>query len=81
MNKEIRKAEALKEDGQKEKITNLKKIRKIHSNNLQNELFNHYTFLNQRGEQKSLNEIFKAVSYKNPPAGAGECACAYSGAS
>lgn len=74
MNNDIRKVEALKEDGQKEKITLLKKLRKIHSNNLQNELFNSYNFLNQRGEQKSLNEIFKAASYKNPPAGAGECA-------
>jgi tRNA pseudouridine32 synthase/23S rRNA pseudouridine746 synthase len=41
---------------------------------LQNELFNHYNFLNQKGEEKSLNQIFKAASYKNPPAGAGECA-------
>lgn len=74
MNEEIKKAEALKQDDQKERIIELRKVRKIHSNSLQNELFNHYNFLNNRGEEKSLNEIFKAASYKNPPAGAGECA-------
>lgn len=74
MNKEIKNAEAVIGDDHKERISLLKKIRKIHSNTLQNKLFNHYNFLNQRGEQKSLNEIFKAASYKNPPSGAGECA-------
>lgn len=74
MNEEIKKAEALKEDDQKGRISILKIARRIHSKALQNELFNHYNFLNQKGEEKSLNQIFKAASYKNPPAGAGECA-------
>lgn len=74
MNDEINKAEALKDDHQKEKIRILKALRKSHSNALQNELFKHYSFLNQRGEKKSLKEIFSDASYKNPPAGAGECA-------
>jgi tRNA pseudouridine32 synthase/23S rRNA pseudouridine746 synthase len=74
MNEEIKKAEASKEDNQKEKIRTLKTVRKNHSLALQNELFKHYNFLNQRGESKSLKEIFSDASYKNPPAGAGECA-------
>lgn len=74
MNEEIKNAEASKEEDQKEQIIMLKTVRKNHSNALQNELFKHYNFLNQRGEKKSLKEIFSDAYYKNPPAGAGECA-------
>lgn len=74
MNEEIKEAEALKDDNQKERIRILKSNRRIHSQALQNELFKHYNFLNKNGESKSLNELFKAASYKNPPSGAGECA-------
>lgn len=52
----------------------LKDERKVHSAALQNEIFDQYSFLNQAGEIKSLREIFKNASYKNPPVGAGECA-------
>ncbi len=74
INEEIKKAETIKDEDQKESISILKIARRIHSKALQNELFNNYNFLNQKGEEKSLNQIFKAASYKNPPAGAGECA-------
>ena len=48
--------------------------RKQHSTALQQQLFNHYYFLDAMGRSKSLNEIFEAAGYKNPPSGAGECA-------
>jgi tRNA pseudouridine32 synthase/23S rRNA pseudouridine746 synthase len=57
-----------------EKIAQLKIDRKEHSNALQQEIFNHYYFLNQAREEKSLTDIFKAATRKNPPSGAGECA-------
>ncbi len=74
LNEEILNEEALMSYDYKSKIINLKIRRKIHSNILQNELFNHYCFLNPKGELKSLLEIFRLASYKNPPSGAGECA-------
>ncbi len=52
------------------KIEGLKKRRSAQSAALQQKIFNHYTFLNTKGEEKSLGAIFGA----NPPAGAGECA-------
>ena len=52
----------------------LKEQRKTLSNTLQNKLFDNYRFLNIRGEEKSLNAIFKPTSAPVPPAGAGECA-------
>jgi tRNA pseudouridine32 synthase/23S rRNA pseudouridine746 synthase len=55
-------------------IALLKTVRKKHSIALQQQIFEHYHFLNQMGEEKSLLEIFKKAGYKNPPAGAGECA-------
>lgn len=55
-------------------IRDLKEMRKKHSVSLQNEIFDQYHFLNQAGDQKSLRKIFADASYKNPPAGAGECA-------
>ncbi|MCL2329167.1 MAG: pseudouridine synthase [Bacteroidetes bacterium] len=51
-------------------IQQLKTERKQKSEQLQHEIFSHYTFLNALGERKSLNEIFGGI----PPAGAGECA-------
>ncbi len=74
INNSIKKVEHAKSEGYLEVVRLLKLDRKTHSHNLQNELFNHYRFLNKHGEAKSLNELFKAASYKNPPAGAGECA-------
>jgi tRNA pseudouridine32 synthase / 23S rRNA pseudouridine746 synthase len=56
------------------KLEELKTRRKEHSILLQNTIFDQYYFLNQAGERKGLREIFDSGSYKNPPAGAGECA-------
>jgi len=74
MNQEICEEGKLKSEGYLDRISTLKTIRRKHSNGLQMELFNNYHFLNQNGETKSLNELFVKASYKNPPAGAGECA-------
>lgn len=74
INQEIVNEEASMAYDYESKISLLKIVRKIHSNALQNKLFNHYRFLNPKGEFKSLIEIFRQASYKNPPSGAGECA-------
>jgi tRNA pseudouridine32 synthase / 23S rRNA pseudouridine746 synthase len=74
MNQQIKKLEEPKSAEDFEKIKQLKIERKNYSINLQKEIFEHYFFLNQAGEKKSLNEIFKNANYKNPPSGAGECA-------
>ncbi|WP_291726556.1 RluA family pseudouridine synthase [Bernardetia sp.] len=58
----------------KDKIAELKKERKNRSNDLQQRLFEKYTFLNARGEYKSLQTIFNKELEIAPPAGAGECA-------
>jgi tRNA pseudouridine32 synthase/23S rRNA pseudouridine746 synthase len=52
----------------------LKLERKQRSNALQQALFDQYTFLNAKGEHKSLSDIFAATVDRTPPAGAGECA-------
>lgn len=74
MNQEIYEEVKLKTEGYLERISTLKIRRRNHSNHLQNELFKNYHFLNQHGVEKSLNELFTNASYRNPPAGAGECA-------
>ncbi|MFA6944688.1 MAG: hypothetical protein WC220_02190 [Pedobacter sp.] len=74
MNRKIKEEKELRKEGYQERIGLLKLNRRKHSNSLQKELFGHYHFLNQNGEKKSLNELFANASYKNPPAGAGECA-------
>lgn len=56
------------------KIEELKEARKTRSSALQQQLFDHYYFLNQRGHKKSLGEIFANMPDVKPPAGAGECA-------
>lgn len=71
---EIKRLQSLHSDNKSDKINSLKVSRKELSISLQHELFDNYHFLNRAGEKKSLYEIFKAASYKNPPAGAGECA-------
>ncbi|MBK9336001.1 MAG: RluA family pseudouridine synthase [Lewinellaceae bacterium] len=55
-------------------IQNLKETRKLKSAALQQHIFEHYFFLNQSGEQKSLADIFQRNAATPPPAGAGECA-------
>ena len=56
------------------KLTDLKNQRKLKSNDLQNKIFEHYNFLNQNKEKRSLLSIFEDSVFKIPPAGAGECA-------
>jgi tRNA pseudouridine32 synthase / 23S rRNA pseudouridine746 synthase len=58
----------------KDTIDALKEERKVKSAACQQEIFDHYYFLNKQGEQKSLGTIFQATEAQKPPAGAGECA-------
>lgn len=55
-------------------ITQLKTERAERSNQLQQQLFDQYQFLNAKKESKSLLAIFKGFNEQTPPAGAGECA-------
>lgn len=55
-------------------IAALKEERKMKSAALQQQIFDSYFFLNAKGNQKSLGEIFGVRMYEQPPAGAGECA-------
>ncbi len=55
------------------KLIELKNLRKSKSNELQNKIFEHYIFLNQNKEKRSLLSIFKDSVFQIPPAGAGEC--------
>lgn len=55
-------------------VEQFKKERQIKSVQLQQELFDHYHFLNKAGETKSLCAIFEDYSRKKPAAGSGECA-------
>lgn len=74
INMQIRNILKLKEQGFEERINQLKMLRKNNSALLQKKLFKSYIFLNQYREEKSLTELFQNAAYKNPPAGAGECA-------
>ena len=74
MNEDIKKLSAAKSERTNEQLDTLKTARKKHSVSLQRKLFDHYHFLNQAGEEKSLNDIFEKALRKNPPSGAGECA-------
>jgi len=55
-------------------IDQLKTLRKIKSNALQQQLFAHYHFLNQQGESQNILDIFKRSKNPIPPSAAGECA-------
>lgn len=48
--------------------------RSKYSNSLQQWLFEHYNFLNARGEWANVGDIFKATLFDIPPSGAGDCA-------
>lgn len=74
INLEIKSLEERDAKANQVQITELKEKRKQHSIALQNKIFDQYHFLNHAGEQKSLIDLFIAAGYKNPPAGAGECA-------
>ena len=56
------------------RIKALKEARRNKSNALQQQLFEHYTFLNVKGEEKSLYAIFSTTDETVPPSGSGECA-------
>lgn len=51
----------------------LKTERKERSSALQNRLFESYSFLNIKREEKHLRDIFEETIFERPPAGAGEC--------
>ncbi|WP_421877548.1 pseudouridine synthase [Marinoscillum sp.] len=55
-------------------IKQLKEKRKQKSARLQERLFSDYSFLDARGESRSLLSIFSEKELPIPPAGAGECA-------
>lgn len=74
INKEIEALQLDESIENSEHIARYKKERSEYSNALQLEIFKHYVFLNQAGEEKSLIDIFNSSGYKNPPSGAGECA-------
>lgn len=74
INLEIKNLEAAEKNTNRLQIEVLKLKRKAHSIALQNKIFDHYHFLNHAGATKSLIDLFTEAGYKNPPAGAGECA-------
>ncbi|WP_299122451.1 RluA family pseudouridine synthase [uncultured Winogradskyella sp.] len=55
-------------------IEALKLERKKLSASLQKQIHEHYQFLNAKGENKDLIDIFKTTDLGHPPAAAGECA-------
>lgn len=55
-------------------INNLKEERKQKSNALQRQLFQQYRFLNYKGEEQDLLDIFEKTALQQPPAAAGDCA-------
>ncbi len=57
-----------------DEIASLKTQRKQLSNALQQQLFAQYRFLNVKGEEKDLSELFQHTINPIPPAGSGECA-------
>lgn len=59
---------------EKEKIKQLKLARKQKSARLQQDVFDHYYFINEAKEKKSLTTIFDRERGIRPPAGSGECA-------
>jgi tRNA pseudouridine32 synthase / 23S rRNA pseudouridine746 synthase len=58
----------------KDQIFTLKEERKTKSAACQQEIFDHYYFLDKELNKKSLGAIFLATEDQKPPAGAGECA-------
>lgn len=57
-----------------DQVSEKKDFRKLLSSNLQQQLFDQYTFLNAEGNRQSLLNIFESAIQMLPPAGAGECA-------
>lgn len=61
-------------DSVEQELNTLKEERKNKSNGLQHKLFASYKFLNYKGEQQSLLDIFAKTVVQQPPAAAGDCA-------
>lgn len=55
-------------------LRDLKDERGTRSRELQDELFRRYSFLNARGEERSLLPMFADTPLRRPPSGAGDCA-------
>ncbi|WP_341835633.1 pseudouridylate synthase [Chitinophaga pollutisoli] len=55
-------------------ILRLKSLRKSHSVRLQRKIHEQYNFINKAGISRNMVDIFADHGYKQPPAGAGECA-------
>ena len=54
-------------------IRDLKEERRLKSNALQREIFDHYIFLNARGESQVLSACFPDFDLRHPPSGPGDC--------
>ena len=54
-------------------IRDLKEERRLKSNALQREIFDHYTFLNANGESQVLSACFPDFDLRHPPSGSGDC--------
>ncbi|SMD32494.1 tRNA pseudouridine32 synthase / 23S rRNA pseudouridine746 synthase [Reichenbachiella faecimaris] len=57
-----------------ERAKALKSKRRQMSNDLQQQIFDEYQFLNIKGETRGLCDIFAETAFKVPPSGAGDCA-------
>ena len=55
------------------KIKKKKKERSELSSRVQYKIFESYSFLNSKKEEKNLIELFEKTAFKLPPSGAGEC--------
>lgn len=74
INQEIKLLKEEKPLAFEQQIIQLKALRKRNSIALQLQIFENYNFVNEGGKTKNILSVFKNASYKNPPAGAGECA-------
>ncbi len=64
----------IKKSTNQSQIIELTERRKLKSFAIQQQLFENYRFLNSRGTEKNVLQIFESSSHGNPPAAAGECA-------
>ena len=62
-----------KKESLEAELMELKHRRHAMSKDLQKWLFSKFVMLNNRGEKRDLNEIFKVQLNKLPPSGSGEC--------
>jgi len=56
-----------------DELSQLKQERKRRSDALQRWLFDHFLMLNEKGQTRSLTEIFSTLPQGVPPSGSGEC--------